>query len=240
MKYTITVNEVKDSNGSLKGFATVVFGNSFKITNIAIMENSDSGQLFVSMPRYKTNEKDENQKDVYQDICNPITKEFREQLYGDVLKAFEERDKKKEKGKEETSAEVEMPEFSVKVIPYTQEGSSVIGFARIYFDDCFVINNVTVIQGKENAFVSMPSYKTKEVDENNKPIYRDICYPVTKEFREKLYGEILEMHQLEREKRLQEGRPLNRRERMQKEMQEQEEIEEKEQKEPKPKKSRGK
>ena len=54
-----------------------------------------------------------------------------------------------------------------------QEGSNVIGFARIYFEDCFVINNVTVIQGKENAFVSMPSYKTKEVDENNKPVYRD-------------------------------------------------------------------
>lgn len=239
MKYTITANEVKDSNSSLKGFATLVLGDSFKITNIAIMENSETGQLFVSMPRYKTNEKDENQKDVYQDICNPITKEFREQLYGDVLKAFEERNRKKEKGKEETPAEAEMPEFSVRVVPYTQEDSNVIGFARIYFDDCFVINNVTVIQGKENAFVSMPSYKTKEVDENNKPVYRDICYPVTKEFREKLYREILEMHQLEKEKRLQEGRPLNRRERMQKEMQEQEGKEEKEQgkKEQKPKKT---
>ena len=64
----------------------------------------------------------------------------------------------------------------------------------------------------------MPSYKTKEVDENNKPVYRDICYPVTKEFREKLYGSILEMHQQEKEKRLNEGRPLNRREQMQQEM----------------------
>lgn len=36
------------------------------------------------------------------------------------------------------------------------------------------------------------------------------------------------MHQLEKEKRLQEGRPLNRRERMQTEMQEQEGKEEKE------------
>lgn len=225
MKYTITVNEVKESNNSLKGFATVVFGNAFKITNIAIMENSESGQLFVSMPRYKTNEKDENQQDIYQDICNPITKEFREQLYGEILKAFEDRDKKKEKGKEETPTEAEMPEFSVRVVPYTQEDSNVIGFARIYFDDCFVVNNVTVIQGKENAFVSMPSYKTKELDENNKPVYRDICYPVTKEFREKLYGTILEMHQQEKEKRLNEGRPLNRRERMQTEMQEQEEKE---------------
>lgn len=46
------------------------------------MENSEIGQLFVSMQRYKINEKDENQKAVYQDICNPIIEEFRKQLYG--------------------------------------------------------------------------------------------------------------------------------------------------------------
>ncbi len=56
MKYAIKVNEVKKENGNVKGFATV-FGDSFKITNIAIVENKDKGQLFVSMPRYKSNEK---------------------------------------------------------------------------------------------------------------------------------------------------------------------------------------
>ena len=33
MKYAIKVNEVKKENGNVKGFATVVFGDSFKITN---------------------------------------------------------------------------------------------------------------------------------------------------------------------------------------------------------------
>ena len=37
----------------------------------------------------------------------------------------------------------------------------------------------------------MPSYKTKQIDENGKSIYQDICYPVTKDFRERLYGAIL-------------------------------------------------
>ena len=240
MRYAITVNEVKGSNNGLKGFAAITFGDSFKITNVAIMQNQETGELFVSMPRYKTNEKDENEKDVYQDVCNPITKEFREQLYGDVLKAFEERNEKKDKATEQ--AQTEIPQFSVKVVPYTQEGSNVIGFARIYFEDCFIVNNVTVIQGKENAFVSMPSYKTKDVDENNKPVYRDICYPVTKEFREKLYGSILETHELERQKRLQDAseKPMNRREQMQKEMQEQEEQDKAKKPESKPRKSKGK
>ena len=42
MKYSIKVNEVRAKEGSnIKGFATVVFGDSFKITNIAILENKD-------------------------------------------------------------------------------------------------------------------------------------------------------------------------------------------------------
>lgn len=61
MKYSVKVNEVKAKEGSnIKGFATVVFGDSFKITNIAILENKDKGELFVSMPRYRSNERDEN------------------------------------------------------------------------------------------------------------------------------------------------------------------------------------
>ena len=39
MKYSIKVNEVRAKEGSnIKGFATVVFGDSFKITNIAILD----------------------------------------------------------------------------------------------------------------------------------------------------------------------------------------------------------
>ena len=48
--------------------------------------------------------------------------------------------------------------------------------------------------------MAMPSYKTKQVDEQGKPIYNDICYPVKKEFREKLYAEILAAYEREKEK----------------------------------------
>ena len=80
MKYSIKVNEVRAKEGSnIKGFATVVFGDSFKITNIAILENKDKGELFVSMPRYRSNERDESNGVIYKDVCNPITAEFREE-----------------------------------------------------------------------------------------------------------------------------------------------------------------
>lgn len=118
MKYSIKVTEAKNQEGNVKGFATLVFGDSFKITNIAILENKEKDSLFVSMPRYKSNERDENGGIVYKDVCNPITAEFRKELYDNILEAFEQ--VKASDGQEfkTEKAEMEMPEFSVTVTPY--------------------------------------------------------------------------------------------------------------------------
>lgn len=94
----------------------------------------------------------------------------------------------------------EMPEFSVTVTPYEREGSNIKGLARIYFENSFIVNNINIVQGKEKIFVSMPSYKTKQVDEQGKPIYQDVCYPVTKDFREKLYNEIISEYEKAKDK----------------------------------------
>lgn len=45
----------------------------------------------------------------------------------------------------------------------------------------------------------MPSHKVKQPGRDGKPTYQDVCYPVTKEFREKLYGEILDCYRQEKE-----------------------------------------
>ena len=44
MEVSIRVNEVKNKD-NIKGFATVVFGDAFKITNIAILENRETGNF---------------------------------------------------------------------------------------------------------------------------------------------------------------------------------------------------
>ena len=75
MKYSITVNEINGTNENLKAMVSVTLGDSFKLGNIAIYNHPDKG-LFVSMPSYKTNQVDEQGKDVYKDIFNPITSEF--------------------------------------------------------------------------------------------------------------------------------------------------------------------
>lgn len=196
MKYTVKINEVSSREGSsIRGFATVVFGDSFKVTNIAILENRGKGELFVSMPRYRCNGSGGDNSVEYRDVCNPIKAEFREELYTAVLDAYRcgISGEKEERGGLEGIEE--MPAFTVSVSPYEKEGSNIRGLARIYFEDNFVVNSVSIIQGREKLFVSMPSYKTRQVDEQGKTIYRDICYPVTKGFREKLYKGIIEAYE---------------------------------------------
>ncbi len=204
MKYSIKVNEVKQKEGkesNVRGFATVVFGDSFKVTNIAILENRKKEQLFISMPRYRSNEHDENGGIVYKDVCNPVTAEFRAELYGEILEIYN-REIRNEKEQEITGKiEVGTPEFSVSVTPYEKDGSNIRGLARIYINDNFIINNVSVLQGNDKLFVAMPAYKTKQTDEQGKAIYQDVVYPVTKEFREKLYSQIIQEYEKAKEQK---------------------------------------
>lgn len=207
MKYSLQLNTVNESESSVKAFATLTFGNSFKITNIAVLESSE-GKKFVSMPRFKSNERTERNQPVYKDICNPITKEFRQELYDDILEQYENMEKT---GKTEISKKaknVEKLEFTVKVTPYEREGSNILGLARVYFEDSFVVGNISILQGKENEFVAMPSYRTKQKGKDGKSQYQDICYPVTKEFREKLYDNIMECYRQEKELAADQGQQL--------------------------------
>lgn len=205
MEYSIKLNAVNNPDKSVRAFATVTFGDSFKITNIAVVEGKEN-QPFVSMPSFKSKERTEHNEPVYRDVCNPITSEFRSELYGDILSLYGEME---QSGRVEVTREAENPqepEFTVKVTPFEREGSNILGLARIYFDDSFVVSNVSILKGKEKEFVAMPSYKVKQSGKDGKPRYQDVCFPVTKEFREKLYHEIMECYQQEKEKGVSQGR----------------------------------
>lgn len=195
MKYSIKVNEVRNGSENVRGIASVTLGDSFKLNNIKIMNDPrEEGRLFVAMPSYKTSQV-ENSEPVYKDIFNPVTKEFHDALYGNILDAFQELTENQAKNSytvEYDKKDTAMPDFSVRVTPYTKEGSTIRGIASINFNG-LAVHNVTIHQGKENLFVSMPSYKTNQV-ENGKPMYKDVCHPVTAKFREKLNGAILQAY----------------------------------------------
>lgn len=205
MEYAVKLNAVNRPEASVRAFATITLGEAFKITNVAVVEGKEQ-QVFVSMPSFRSKERDEHNQPVYKDVCNPITKEFREELYGDILELYAQMEQTGKTEIVKETAEAKEPEFTVKVTPFEREGSNVLGLARIYFENSFVVGNVSILQGKEKEFVAMPSYKAKQTGKDGKPQYQDVCFPVTKEFREKLYAAIMDCYQQEKEKVMDQGR----------------------------------
>lgn len=87
MNIKVTVTPMKEQEGSLKANASIILNDVFKVTGIRI-GISQKGNVFVSMPDYKTGRLYDNGKDVYQDIAYPVTRQFRQELYDEIVKGF--------------------------------------------------------------------------------------------------------------------------------------------------------
>ena len=61
-------------------------------------------------------------------------------------------------------------------------------YVTITFDDCFVVHNVKIIEGKTGVFIAMPSRKTRAGD------YKDVAHPITPEFRANMQKIILDKY----------------------------------------------
>lgn len=81
-------------------------------------------------------------------------------------------------------------------------GENIEALGRIYFDKCFVINNVKVIPSDRGSFVAMPSQLVSR--ENGTKEYEDVCFPISKEFRSELYDAILKEKDVVKQKQQEE------------------------------------
>lgn len=84
-----------------------------------------------------------------------------------------------------------MPDLEVKINSMYPPGASggIRAYASVTVDGCLGIRGLKVVEGgRDGLFVSMPSRKT----ENG---YKEICFPVTKEFREQLHKAVLDGYQ---------------------------------------------
>jgi stage V sporulation protein G len=61
-------------------------------------------------------------------------------------------------------------------------------YVTVTFDDCFVVHNVKIIEGKTGVFIAMPSRKTRAGE------YKDVAHPIHPEFRSVLQKEILDKY----------------------------------------------
>ena len=77
----------------------------------------------------------------------------------------------------------------VRIRLVTKEDSKLKAVASITIDECFVVHDIKVIEGKEGYFISMPSKKTPDGE------YRDIVHPINTETREKIIEEVLKVYE---------------------------------------------
>ena len=71
----------------------------------------------------------------------------------------------------------------VKVFPVKEE--KLKAFVSIVLDDCFMVNDIKIIQGRENRFISMPSRRKKSGD------FKDVAHPLNSDTRQKMEHRIL-------------------------------------------------
>lgn len=84
-----------------------------------------------------------------------------------------------------------MPDLEVKINSMYPPGASggIRAYASVTMDGSLGIRGIKVVEGgRDGLFVSMPSRKT----ENG---YKEICFPVTKDFREQLHKAVLDGYQ---------------------------------------------
>lgn len=62
------------------------------------------------------------------------------------------------------------------------------GIASITINNCFVVNDIKIIEGKSGLFIVMPSRKTVNGE------IKDIAHPINSETREKIQKTILEKY----------------------------------------------
>ena len=79
--------------------------------------------------------------------------------------------------------------ISVRIHPERAQGP-VLAYASVSLNDCFAVRGVKVMRGSKGLFVAMPRQKSGEE-------YRDICFPCTKEFRQKFDRMVLDAYQQE-------------------------------------------
>ena len=72
----------------------------------------------------------------------------------------------------------------IRVRKVTSEGK-LKAYVTVTFDDCFVVHNVKIIEGKTGVFIAMPSRKTRTGD------YKDVAHPIHPEFRAEMQQKIL-------------------------------------------------
>ena len=82
-----------------------------------------------------------------------------------------------------------MPNLDIRISSMYPPGiqGSTRAYASATIDGCLAVRGIKVVEGGDGLFVSMPSRKTQDG-------YKEVCFPVTAEFREQLHTAVLDTY----------------------------------------------
>jgi stage V sporulation protein G len=180
MGYDVRINSLR-MNGSTKGNASVTLNGQFGVRGIRVMEGTNG--LFVSMPSWK----DANNE--YHDICFPCTKEARAEFDKAVLSAFEQARACGTNGQSQATTETLPLQYDVRIHSLHPGTGTLKGTASVNLNGQFAMRRVSIIEGSKGLFVSTPGFR------GGNGMFKDYCYPCTKEARAEFNKAVLDAYQ---------------------------------------------
>ena len=202
--YTVGFVPFNGESNNFMGYCNVVADDKYRMSSISVLksDNTESG-IYLSMPAYFTGKKDENDKPVFKDYYYPLDSEFRKTLTDAVKRSMDI-------GEVVEFCRDEKVDYSVKVRPVIKDTSSndtgLRANVTVYISrgipdkkadiviDSYHIREILSGDKAGKLFIAAPSKKNKHGD------YNDVCFPVTKEFRDELFGQIMDTYQKELDK----------------------------------------
>lgn len=86
-----------------------------------------------------------------------------------------------------------MADYQITTSQLQDQTGSLQGYAQVSFGKRITITDIEIRKTKEDSlYILMPRYKTGKVDDMNRPVYSDLAFPITAEFRSELYAGIIE------------------------------------------------
>jgi stage V sporulation protein G len=73
----------------------------------------------------------------------------------------------------------------VRITLVKKPEKNLLAFADITLDECFVVNSIRIIDGRNGLFVAMPSRKREDGS------WQDIAHPITGDFRKQINDTVL-------------------------------------------------
>lgn len=165
MKLAINVRPYTAKGSSVKGFADVTVNDTMTIHGVQVIEGEKG--LFVAMPQTSKPKEENSEEKVYSDLVFPTNAATRGFLSESILDVYFP-----EGVTFNTYTNKDLPnqEIKVRVTPYTKEGRNIRAMASATIGD-FHINNITILKGNNNLFVSYPS---KAYEKNGQKQYQEI------------------------------------------------------------------